>query len=168
MIEPKNPPRPEEKWARVKKDMQPFADRIKRTVDSTKESLINNGIHASTIENLIAAGFDMGQESMKQKMDELKSMYGTPVGEPMTIGIASPVVMKTVDLWEWNGLDEEFEGTIYWHKVSGLVEPAIAAKGGSCFSLMRKDHEFASNNIGATVKVKAVKEYYFTVEIVHS
>jgi hypothetical protein len=175
MIEPKNPPRPEEKWARVKKDMIPFSDRIKRTVDSTKESLINNGIHNSTIENLIAAGFDMGQESMNQKMDELKSMYGTPVGEPMTVGVASSVNIVTLAPFPsstpsdmeryWANWPETFSGQIFRHRMMGVDEPAISTPLGS-FALMKKDHDFGKENYGLIVMVKPVKEYYMTVEIV--
>lgn len=100
---------------------------------------------------------------LHQELQNLKAIYGTPVGEPVTIGIASPV-LETANLWK--GLPEVFEGTIYMHRKSGLVEPAIRSYWGDCFELIRKDHEFASNNIGSTVKVKAVKEYYFTVELV--
>lgn len=68
---PKNPPRPEEKWRRIREEMAPFQERISHTLPFVTK--IDLQIPHSAAMSLISIGFDMGQESRQTELDLLRT-----------------------------------------------------------------------------------------------
>lgn len=125
-------------------------------------------------------------QATAQILKEIENRYGRLRGlyddrhtkeqfDPTTEKWAATVTITTCQVSQptdqeryWSQFPETFEGVIIRHRpFSCIDEPAIDTPHGS-YALLEKDFDFGRKNYGVIVKLKPVKEYYMTVEIVHS
>lgn len=72
--EPKNPPRPEEKWRKVKQLMEPFADEIKRFKDSREECMLDLIKRHLDTGDAVAKGFSLSLELLSEKDAQIQTL----------------------------------------------------------------------------------------------